>query len=731
MKRPLAYIGLTLMFVLTVCFYAGGNASVVVIVCGVLGLAASLLIKKLRKSRAFTAVFASALAAVLIFNLFWGLKVKPVEEKWCNSAHSAVGVVCEEGSYLNGRSLYTLRLSSIDSEAVNIKIILVSSDAVMCSVGDTLSFSAEFTAATDGSAIAEGVYIYARIYDESAVKVEKAQNPTPYYYAVVLRDKIRTALFLELDYDNAALASAVLLGDKGEFTDELTSNLRRAGISHIAVVSGLHLAVITAFYAKTLGKLIKNKYVNFFLSLCLILMFLSLTGFGKSSIRAAIMILVLMAADAFNREADSLNSLGLAAILICLANPLVIGDVGVLLSFSATFGIITLSTKAQSVMLNLLMPLLEIRFLRIDWLIRKAVGLLSVTVGALVTTLPVTVLYFGRASTVQLISNIAVVPLVKWFMFASFLAAVFHFIPWTSFLCDCFSWVSDLLGGLILKLAEMFASVKYSYIKVDYDFVIFWLLSTALLFVLTKALNNKGSRLKALNVVLSLLILVSGGVGYSFRQRNTATFYIMPAVNGQSVILSTSHGNAVLACSGKVYNGDCILNELDALNTEGDLMIVASCDGSSGKIAANILSRFDYERILLYDTDKDDLLNSKSIAPESSVFMVQEDFSVNLWNKAQLKLLVIDRAVYEFLYIGTEEVLILPTNGDVYLLPEDMRSPDVLITSGMIENMELLSFNTLICNGTAFQREAVLDFYRQRSTEKLSVSQTITFDIAG
>ena len=73
-----------------------------------------------------------------------------------------------------------------------------------------------------------------------------------------------------------------------------------------------------------------------------VMIYMALTGFTSSVIRSGIMMIIYLIGKEFFYESDSLNSLGIAALFMCLPNPYASGDIGMILSFSATLGIIIL-----------------------------------------------------------------------------------------------------------------------------------------------------------------------------------------------------------------------------------------------------------------------------------------------------------------------------------------------------------------------------------------------------
>jgi beta-lactamase superfamily II metal-dependent hydrolase len=93
------------------------------------------------------------------------------------------------------------------------------------------------------------------------------------------------------------------------------------------------------------------------LSVTAIGLYTLLVGAEAAVVRAALMGALSLFARQIGRQQDVLNSLGLVAALMALANPNILWDVGFQLSFMATLGLVLYAT-----------PLTE-AFLRLDWLV--------------------------------------------------------------------------------------------------------------------------------------------------------------------------------------------------------------------------------------------------------------------------------------------------------------------------------------------------------------------------
>lgn len=731
MKRPFALIGLTAMAVLTVCFYFTGTwLNVAFIAAGVL-FVISLIIPKIRKQISLTAFFATVMVSMLLFSGFTNFYVNPLMKTYAKENTSFSGKLCEEVKEKNNIFYYEIKTETIGKEQAKAKIMLTSYKPLMCEVGDKVSFEGEIKPAEHDSYLADRIFLIA--YDTSGTaQTEKCTEKPFYYYVVSLRESIRNALYSELDTTNAAFASAVLIGDKSALSDETTENLRRTGLSHIAVVSGYHLSVIVMFYRKTFGRIIKNKYVNTVSTLLIILMFLFLTGFGKSAIRAAVMLCFLMGAELFGRYNDTINSLGIAAIIMCLLNPYIIADVGVLLSFSATFGIGAFSYNLENFIMKPLRFMYKTvvgRFIYKS--IKFVVALFSCTFTASLATLPLCVWHFGKVSLVQIVANICVVPILSCFMFFAFVTTAVSYVPFLDFIAEFFSVITDFTGDVIHSAVRYFASLPYAYVKADYIFVYVWIAITAILFIVAYNVRQRGKGLNIPCLIISFLVLLGGCAGHIFAERNNLNVHINSTNYGQGIVMGGFDGSITLLFTGDNYVSDSIAEILDS-SYFGERQLVVSTRGNSAfDDAVKLSDLFDYERILMYDTDSDDVYSSHLGALCENLMFTKSDTHINLWSRGKLSILYRDGSAYAYLTYGNETLLILPSSGDLSSIDKTYHTADMVIASGVIDNMECLRCNRVYATGNRTLRDEVTEFFSNRDIDVFCVEDTEKLSIKG
>ena len=198
--------------------------------------------------------------------------------------------------------------------------------------------------------------------------------------------------------DTAPFHIALLTGEKGELYKDypLYYALSRAGLTHVAAVSGMHVAFLVGF----VGLLIPNKRLFALLMLPLLLAFAALSGFTPSVCRAVFMQCCALMAPLCRRESDSPTSLWLVLAILLLINPFSAASVSLQLSFAATAGILVFAQRIYEWLFERL-PQGKLRPLS-----RTIASSMGTSLSALIFTLPLTALHFGVISLVAPLSNV-------------------------------------------------------------------------------------------------------------------------------------------------------------------------------------------------------------------------------------------------------------------------------------------------------------------------------------
>lgn len=243
----------------------------------------------------------------------------------------------------------------------------------------------------------------------------------------------------------SSVAAAMSVGDRRFISAETSEAYRMAGLSHVLVVSGLHLSILCTYLFRLCRRLLRRRaaaVVCMVFTLC----FMAFTGFTPSIVRSGFAFLLLYAGALFFRRSDTFTSMALAAVVLVVTNPYACNDVGLLLSFSATFGALgggQLATRFENRQNSApqTRPSLPGRFAHA--LVSSALTPLCVTAA----TLPVLIWAGMGTSLLSVPMNILAVPLVAPVVVCGLVMALpaLPVLGW-------FATAASLVNGVLLSL---------------------------------------------------------------------------------------------------------------------------------------------------------------------------------------------------------------------------------------------------------------------------------------
>lgn len=259
-------------------------------------------------------------------------------------------------------------------------------------------------------------------------------------YAV--KHRLEEALEKVVREPHASLMEGLLLGEKSGLSKELTQAFVVAGLIHIVVLSGYNIGIVAEWTLRALAFVLPRRPALVVAGIA-IAAFALLAGGGMATLRATAMGVIALVARYLNRPAAALRALLFAVLLLVLWNPLVLIDVGFVLSVGATFGLITLSPWVEKYL---------------QWL--PAGGIRSTaatTIAVQLYVLPALLYFTGVLSLVSVPINVAVLPLVPFAMLMGFVTALLALVhPYLALLP---ALISEWTLGLIIFAAQWSASL--------------------------------------------------------------------------------------------------------------------------------------------------------------------------------------------------------------------------------------------------------------------------------
>lgn len=167
---------------------------------------------------------------------------------------------------------------------------------------------------------------------------------------LVVRDGITQRIRSTVPGDAGGFAASIVTGDRRSMSEATTEALRLSGLAHITAISGLNMALAAGIFFVGLRKLLSLspgiaqalpvKKIAAAGALVAAFLYLMISGYQVSAVRAFLMTAIMLVAVLFDRPAISLRNLTLAAIVILAVSPSQVLGASFQMSFAATAGLI-------------------------------------------------------------------------------------------------------------------------------------------------------------------------------------------------------------------------------------------------------------------------------------------------------------------------------------------------------------------------------------------------------
>lgn len=366
------------------------------------------------------------------------------------------------------------------------------------------------------------------------------------------------------DDDYSAFLKGLMLGDKTDFSSKFKLDISKAGISHILVVSGLHVGYLVSISFLIFGK----KYGNY-VAIFVILFFFVIIGYSPSIFRACTMNILLILGNIFMEKYSSKISIWFAFVIVLVMNPYSMLDVGFVLSFASSGGIIYFYNDIYDKIKT------KFKFFN-KFVIGSICTSLSV---AITTTLPL-IIYFDSISSIYLVSNMLILPIIPLIFISTAIFLVISFvIPPISII---FTYVIKILIDIVMFFVESLASFKFSQVPTDSEILLIVGIVMIILFVISYVFKN----LFKFTMPICFLMYFSSLIYVSYNEYNTIITTIFPVYDGQAILVTYQDEVTLIDCGSSKYTdaGSQISEYLYTFGYEKiDNFIVTSIDSTHTK----------------------------------------------------------------------------------------------------------------------------------------------------
>ncbi|MBR2338598.1 MAG: ComEC/Rec2 family competence protein [Clostridia bacterium] len=530
---------------------------------------------------------------------------------------------------------------------------------------------------------ASGVYFSVSPVKESVLHIESGKVPWTAVFQTLRRQtvkKIRT----HLTGDEGEVVSGICLGEYGGLSAQAIDAFHACGIWHLFSVSGFHLALITQALRWLLQKCRIPRLLCALAITACVLFFMALVGFDPSVVRSGTLCLLTQAAVCFKRQADSRNSLGIALLLLLVADPYAAYDAGLLLSFCATFGLLFLSPLLQAFLLDRIPTRVQETAPRRYRFFKRLVIASCVSLSASVATLPVMAVYFGEVSLVSLPANLLAAWPASALMIVGSLACLLFMVGGDA-LAGGFLFVAGWIARYLLYISEKISKIPLATVAIRDDYLLLWIVgSLLLLYIGWRVLRRRGVYLTA---AVSAFVLSASLLLHTLAMRGVTQVTVIPTKDDVAVYARNS-GRTVLFCAPQ--DVDDLYTVRAELRSDGirrvDVLILYGGESTALSAVSAVLDSYLVGSVLLYT------VAAEKTAETCAAAHAMPDGDIPLWEE----LSVSRSGEYFLLHVGETHIAIFPNDGAAYALPPRYRSLQAVICRGDVtESLEALPVVTL------------------------------------
>jgi competence protein ComEC len=408
-----------------------------------------------------------------------------------------------------------------------------------------------------------------------------------------IRDRIALTVEQIMPQPEAAFLSGMLVGRDEDIPDFLQKAFKQTGTSHLVAISGFNITIVAGLILALAGRLLPKRW-SVWAAVIILTGYAVMAGASPSVVRAAIMGALAMIGQSIGRNRTAVNSLGLAAAVMTLFNPLILRDIGFQLSVAATAGILLIGAPINDWLMERKTDPDKPAEVNHFW--QTAGDSVIITLAAQVATMPFLLYHFHQYPLISILVNPFVLPVQPAAMILGGLAVLAGMIwlplgrliglaAWIplAYTTRVVEWFSNLHNvGLINLHLDLFPAAI---------FTLFLIMAVIFNRVWMKRLRTFGIYLLVLVLIGSLVVIINslytrpdGNLHiFVFRQGSDVSSYI-DTPGGQHILVTNRPGDKDLVAF--------VDRKLPMLDKGLNAVIVPNATASSSILLTDSLNRF-------------------------------------------------------------------------------------------------------------------------------------------
>ena len=422
------------------------------------------------------------------------------------------------------------------------------------------------------------------------------------------------------NYKSKDYLNALVLGDDSDIAENITSSYQTNGITHLLAISGAQITLFSAILLYIFNKIF-SKAASYILTISFLLLYLFITNFTPSVLRATIFFIILTINKQFNLKINTISLLIITMCFLLIINPYYIYSLGFTLSFTVSFYLLAFKNiinKYKSYFSKTLV-----------------ISVIAFLVGA-----PIIINNFFELNLLSPLINLYFVPLITFIIYPLALLT-FLFKP----LDNIFLILITIMENASLKLSSIdFLNLTLCHMNIIF-FIAYYILITLILYKWLKGKNYI--------IILFIILLIHHNINYL---NPISSLTMIDVGQGDSFLIKLKHnkGNILIDTGGiPTYDDkepyDIAENiTIPYLKAEGidhlDYLIITHSDFDHAGMAINLIKNFKVNKVIFNKGEYNDLeLEIIDVLKKKRVPYYQ---NVNELKINNIKLLFLNNRIY-------------------------------------------------------------------------------------
>lgn len=375
--------------------------------------------------------------------------------------------------------------------------------------------------------------------------------------------------------------SGIILGVMLGYTEQIDENIKQdfstSNISHVLAVSGMHISYIIVLITNSTQKILGKRKSKIISSIVLII-YMFITGFSVSVVRASIMGILSCMSFVVYRKSDTLNNISIAGLITLINNPYSIICLSFMLTYGGTLGIIYFKPIVEKIIKNMKIRNRKWKylFLKIQRKCEKIIEIIAVSISAQIVILPIMIINFNTIGIGFILTNLLLSLVIGIIVIGGFIQILISFISIKAGIALAKLIQIPTYGLLLISKIDM---ANFNVVTPDlYQIILYYLiicLSRYLYIIFhLKNLNSTQERikniiflikyklrpyLKSLRIILLSLVMI--GIIIS-KIPHKLEIYFIDVGQGDSTLIITPKDRTILIDGGGSENYDVGKNTL-------------------------------------------------------------------------------------------------------------------------------------------------------------------------